>query len=397
MHRPRLMFVSYHDQADATSGAAICTGDLFRLLTARGWACGVVCGPWRDSPDPLPLLPVDSQRWRGTCADVAFQVMNSSADGYPVTTFRPDADPRGRLPTPAESAAFGSVVTSALGAFRPDVVLTYGGDPASQEAIRRCRASGAKVVFRLHNFAYKSATAFEGCNAIVVPSSFSRDYHRASLGIEAAVIPSTIDPARVLATVREPKYLTLVNPDPAKGVFWFASIAEVLGRTRPDIPMLVVEGRAGVDWLGRCGVELSGIRSIHRMKNTPDPRAFYRVSKLVLMPSLWNESFGRVAAEAMMNGIPVIASDRGALPEVIGDSGLTLPIPPQFTPDSRVAPTPADVASWVNSIVELWDDHRSYSEAVARARAGAERWGCGAVVSRWEEFLRSLICQQNAL
>jgi glycosyltransferase involved in cell wall biosynthesis len=28
--------------------------------------------------------------------------------------------------------------------------------------------------------------------------------------------------------------------------------------------------------------------------------------------SLWRESFGRVAVEAMANGIPVLASDRGA-------------------------------------------------------------------------------------
>ena len=35
------------------------------------------------------------------------------------------------------------------------------------------------------------------------------------------------------------------------------------------------------------------------MANTFDPRKFYRVSKAIVMPSLWNESFGLVAAEAM--------------------------------------------------------------------------------------------------
>lgn len=41
-------------------------------------------------------------------------------------------------------------------------------------------------------------------------------------------------------------------------------------------------------------------------------------ARVVLMPSLWEESFGRVAAEAMANGIPVLSSDRGALPETVG-------------------------------------------------------------------------------
>jgi hypothetical protein len=35
------------------------------------------------------------------------------------------------------------------------------------------------------------------------------------------------------------------------------------------------------------------------MASTPDPRDFYRVSRLVLMPSLWWESFPRVAVESL--------------------------------------------------------------------------------------------------
>ena len=41
------------------------------------------------------------------------------------------------------------------------------------------------------------------------------------------------------------------------------------------------------------------------------------------MPSL-DEGFGVPALEAMAAGVPVIASNRGALPEVIGDAGLLL-------------------------------------------------------------------------
>ena len=63
----------------------------------------------------------------------------------------------------------------------------------------------------------------------------------------------------------------------------------------------------------------------------PDPREFYAATRLVLMPSLWYESFGLVAAEAMLNGIPVLASNRGALPETIGDAGFLFDIPARYT------------------------------------------------------------------
>ena len=53
--------------------------------------------------------------------------------------------------------------------------------------------------------------------------------------------------------------------------------------------------------------------------------ALLRHAAVVLIPSLY-EGFGRVAAEALTLGIPVIASDRGALPEVIGQAGQCLPL-----------------------------------------------------------------------
>lgn len=47
---------------------------------------------------------------------------------------------------------------------------------------------------------------------------------------------------------------------------------------------------------------------------------------VVLVPSLttrtWKEQFGRVPAQAMANGIAVIASDSGSLPEVVGSAGI---------------------------------------------------------------------------
>lgn len=41
--------------------------------------------------------------------------------------------------------------------------------------------------------------------------------------------------------------------------------------------------------------------------------------------SVWKEQFGHVLAEAMLAGVPVIGSDSGAIPEVIGEAGLIFP------------------------------------------------------------------------
>ena len=153
------------------------------------------------------------------------------------------------------------------------------------------------------------------------------------------MIPYPVRLDRGIAEDADPTYVTFVNPRPEKGAAVFARIALELGRRRPEIPLLVVEGRGTAAGLARVPVDLSELPNLHRMANTPDPRDFYRVSRVVLMPSLWRESLGRVAVEAMANGIPVLASDRGALPETLGDAGFVLTIPERYTPSSLAVPT----------------------------------------------------------
>jgi glycosyltransferase involved in cell wall biosynthesis len=56
---------------------------------------------------------------------------------------------------------------------------------------------------------------------------------------------------------------------------------------------------------------------------------FYRQLDVLVLPSRtqrnWKEQFGRVLIEAMACGVPVIGSDSGAIPEVIGEAGLIFP------------------------------------------------------------------------
>ena len=193
----------------------------------------------------------------------------------------------------------------------------------------------------------------------------------------------------MIAENPEPKFVTFINPQPEKGASVFARIALELGRRRPDIPLLVVEGRGKADGLAGLPVDLSGLANLNRMANTPDPRDFYGVSRLVLMPSLWRESLGRVPIEAMANGIPVLASDRGALPETLGDAGFVFTIPDRCTPSSNIVPTAQEVGPWVAVIERLWDDPEFEAEHRRRAKAEAVRWDSDRLAEQYEMFFET--------
>lgn len=85
----------------------------------------------------------------------------------------------------------------------------------------------------------------------------------------------------------------------------------VIGKLKPDG---VTEKELHNLQLGDCVEFKSGI-------STEQLVAAYAESKIAVVPSLY-EGFGLPAGEALACGIPLICSDGGALPEVVGDASL---------------------------------------------------------------------------
>jgi len=124
-------------------------------------------------------------------------------------------------------------------------------------------------------------------------------------------------------------------------------------------PKLVIAGSATTDateWLARISQPpLKDI--VEYVGYVPDERreSLFTGARMLLLPSL-DEGFGLTALEAMSAGVPLVASNRGSLPEVVAKGGLLI--------------EPDDVAQWTSIIHRLAGD-----EAMARdlACAGLER------------------------
>jgi glycosyltransferase involved in cell wall biosynthesis len=393
----RLLFASIHSYLDPSSGAALATREMLELLAARGWDCRALACGVLDYQNETPLEDVLAAIERplsrvgaALCRGGEAEVFDLDLDGVRVTLLPTAFSRAERAPSPREAALFLDLAEQVLERFRPEILLIYGGHPSCLELMRRARAKGVAVVFHLHNFGYNDRRGFADVSAVIFPSEYSRRHYRRAVGLDGPVIPDPIRLNKVIAENPEPKYVTFINPQPDKGAAVFARIALELGRRRPDLPLLIVEGRGKADGLVELPVDLSSLTNLHRMANTPDPREFYRVSRVILMPSLWRESLGRVPIEAMANGIPVLASDRGALPETLGDAGFVFAIPERCTPASGVVPAAQEVAPWVAVIERLWDDPEFEAEHRRRALAEASRWDGSRVADQYEGFFRAL-------
>ena len=109
-------------------------------------------------------------------------------------------------------------------------------------------------------------------------------------------------------------------------------------------------------------------------------------TRILLMPSLWHEGFGLTVMEAMLRGIPAVASDAGGLPEAKRGTGYVIPVRPieRYLPefDEQAMPRPVlpenEIEPWVEAVEELLGDRAEYERESAAARAAAMAFVRGA-------------------
>jgi glycosyltransferase involved in cell wall biosynthesis len=87
----------------------------------------------------------------------------------------------------------------------------------------------------------------------------------------------------------------------------------------------------------------------------------YSQADLLVLPSIWRESYGLPVAESMASGVPVLASDCGGVPELV-DEGVTGLLVPRLNVDALT-----------NAMRELLSDFARLREMGRASRLRAER------------------------
>ncbi len=154
------------------------------------------------------------------------------------------------------------------------------------------------------------------------------------------------------------------------GADYLLPVAKVFENLVPEMRFLI----AGNQHEKRYLEQAKGIRNIELLGYVPSQElaGLMRDAELFLFLSRY-ETFGIAVAEAMAAGAPVIASDKTAIPEIVGDGGIIV--------------DPAKVPIIIDSIMELYRSPARREELRQRGIRRAQRYTWKACVDRLYETL----------
>jgi alpha-1,3-rhamnosyl/mannosyltransferase len=216
---------------------------------------------------------------------------------------------------------------------------------------------------------------------VVVVSEFTAGEVRRLLEVPAERI-SVCSPGRPDWPARngEPAdgYLLFVGTlEPRKNVGTLLDAYEALVTRRPELPQLVLAGRASTEssaWLAR--IDRAPLRGRVRHLGYVDAAERYGIyagARLLVQPSL-AEGFGLPVLEAMTVGVPVVAANAGALPEVAAGAALLF--------------DPANAEALAGTIDQMLDDSAQRERCIRTglARSQAYSWvrTAAETVRAWE-------------
>jgi len=222
----------------------------------------------------------------------------------------------------------------------------------------RCRGSLPEAIAYGAGLWHQQPRIIESVGRFVAPSAFAAD-RLAELGLRRELISVAYNflPAARFASAppgHEPE---------------FALYAGRLVEEKGVDTAVEASARAGVPLaVAGSGPEERAVRPPARRLGQLDAagmRAALERAAFVVAPSRWDEPCPYAVIEAMAAGVPVLASARGGLPEMVGA--------PHALPER-------DVDAWAGAMHELWTDpglRRTRAlEALARARElfGPERF-----------------------
>lgn len=360
----RILLVNSVFHPQQIGGAEEVALRLARALTARGHAVDVLAttgrrgGRWQLAERTVEGID-------GTVREAPFVGLYDLLDGGGATAPLPVRAAHHAMQ--ARAAGWERLAREALRRARPDVVHTHNLVGLTTAVWRATRREGVPVVHTLHDYqllcarttllrsrgtlcdapplpcrllARAKLAATAGVDIVTAPARFTLERHLASgafANARAAVVRNAPEPPPAPPPDR---------PDaPARGLFMgqlhvhkgvrelLAAAARLLGPDGPPGFALALAGTGPLadEVAAFCALHGDRCRYLGRVTGTAREAAFAAAAFLVL-PARWHEVAPLTILEAHSRGLPVVASPRGGIPELVTDGEDGLLVEPEPEP-----------------------------------------------------------------
>ncbi|MBI5085654.1 MAG: glycosyltransferase family 4 protein [Acidobacteria bacterium] len=278
-----------------------------------------------------------------------------------------------------------SVLGQFIRAEQPDWVLVSSED-VSHVLIREAgQAAPSRIVYLAHTpqfmpFGPESWHQDEAASAIVRQAAsvitiggHMAGYVKDHLGRPAAVVHPPIYGRTAAWTPSRAGYVLMINPCAVKGLSIFLDLARRLPQT--SFAALTGWGTTSAD-----RAALAALPNTRLLASVGDIDEALAPASLLLMPSLWYEGFGLIAMEAMLRGLPVVASNSGGLLEAKQDTGYVIPVRPitSYEPHfdethmPRAVVPAQDIEPWAAALQTLLGSEEEYRAESRRSLLRAQ-------------------------
>jgi glycosyltransferase involved in cell wall biosynthesis len=276
--------------------------------------------------------------------------------------------------------------------FDPDWVLV--SDDKGRVLLRCAVASGRRSLMILQTAVHlpfgplaaredpEQAALMRRADVLVVISDYLRSYLERHGGLDARHVPLPVYGAGPFPALgrHDRGSVTMINPCVEKGLSIFLALAAALPHQDFAAVPTWGAGEEVVDALTRAP-------NVEILEPADDIGPILEKTRVLLAPSLWPETFGYVVVEAMLRGIPVLASDIGGLPEAKLGVDYLLPVAPAQHRNGRLESPPQDIGPWMEALDELLSNPRVYERCARDSRDAAHRFHAQVDVRRFEALL----------
>lgn len=372
---PKILWMSPYSLHDISSGASINCKYLLEALAAQGYEVWALSSFIFDMPSGAQLF-TQAQDKLAVSAKPIFE-LNDNGIHYIYqrchSTFEGEQ-------SAAEQEVFFTLLREVLDRFAPDLCMAFGTSMLTMTCFAEAKRRGITTIYPVLNGNHGSFS-FPDVDLLLTDSQATADLYFKRDRIRAIPIGAFFVPERFVAKKRHPKYVTMINPSFEKGLAILARLSLVCQSRLPEVRFLVVNSRGNfaenVQYLHE-----KDQRDVHPLSPqdfvnvdmtpaTTNMKPIYAATKVLVAPSLWFESWGRVVSEAVYNGIPVLASNSGGLAEAAGGASINLPVPEHCRNDYLSLPSLEDIEPWVVALERLLNEDWSEQVSAAQQRLAA--------------------------